>query len=113
MDDDSTLSMERMLEIATGLSMTSLYQKVMANAGETLSQTLDSTNAAPPQRYIYAMIDGSQQGPFSLGEVVAHIRTGAITPETYIWKSGMAAWKPAREVTDLAPELNATQPKMP
>ena len=113
MDDDSKLSMERMMETAMGLSMASLFQQAMTTAGKTLQQSLDPAAPAPPPRYIYAMIDGCQQGPFSPGEVVAHIRAGAITPRTYIWKSGMSAWKPACEATDLAPELDALPPQMP
>lgn len=113
MDDDSKLSMERMMEMAMGLSMASLFQKAMTTAGENLQQSLDPANPAPPPRYVYAMIAGRQQGPFSLGEVVEHIRAGEITPETYIWKAGMAAWKPACEVKDLEPELGSVPPQMP
>lgn len=113
MDDDSKLSIERMMETAMGLSMASLFQQAMTTAGKTLQQSLDPAAPGPPPRYIYAMIGGNQQGPFSLGEIVAHIRAGEITPSTYIWKSGMSAWKPAREVTDLAPELGAVPPQMP
>ena len=103
---DDNLSMERMLEMAMGLSMTSLFQQTMSNSLQTLNNQVNATHTPAPPRYIYAVIEGRQQGPFSLGEVVEYIRKGVITPQTYIWKQGMQDWLPAEQVKDLSPELN-------
>ena len=110
---DDNLSMERMLEMAMGLSMTSLFQQTMSNSLQTLNKQVNATNAPEPPRYIYAVIEGRQQGPFSLGEVIDYIRKGVITPQTYIWKQGMQTWLPAEQVEDLTPELSAIPPVLP
>ena len=110
---DDNLSMERMLEMAMGLSMTSLFQQAMNNTQQTLANQLNPTYVPEPPRYIYAIIDGRQQGPLSLGEVVEYIRKGVITPQTYIWKQGMQNWLPAEQVSDLTPELSAIPPQLP
>lgn len=110
---DDNLSMERMLEMAMGLSMTSLFQQTMSNTMQTLNNQVNPTHVAEPPRYIYAVIEGRQQGPFSLGEVVEYIRNGVITPNTYIWKQGMQNWLPAEQVEDLTPELSAIPPQLP
>lgn len=110
---DDNLSMERMLEMAMGLSMTSLFQQTMSNSLQTLNNQLNATHTPAPPRYIYAVIEGRQQGPFSLGEVVEYIRKGVITPQTYIWKQGMQNWLPAEQVKDLSPELSAIPPVIP
>lgn len=110
---DDNLSMNNLLELAMGLSMTSLFQQTMKITQENLNQQLDPNYTPAPPRYIYAIIEGRQQGPFSLGEVVEYIRKGAITPKTYIWKQGMQNWLPAEQVEDLTPELSAIPPQMP
>ncbi|MBO5893868.1 MAG: DUF4339 domain-containing protein [Alistipes sp.] len=110
---DDNLSMERMMELAMGLSMTSLFQQAMSTAHTTLNNQLNPTHVPEPPRYIYAVIEGRQQGPFSLGEVVEYIRKGVITPQTYIWKQGMQNWLPAEQVGDLTPELSAIPPTLP
>lgn len=110
---DDNLSIERMMEMAMGLSMASLFQQAMSTSQQTLIKELNPAHAPEPPRYIYAVIEGQQQGPFSLGEVVEYIRKGTITPQTYIWKQGMQNWLPAEQVEDLTPELNAIPPTLP
>ena len=66
-----------------------------------------------PAKYIYAIIDGQQQGPFSLGEIMDSIRSGKIVPETYMWKPGMQEWKLAKEITDIAPAVDMLPPETP
>ncbi len=112
MDDD--LSMKNLLELAMGLSMASQYRELSSASNSHLSRIMNSGNPVKePPRYIYAVFGGRQQGPYSLAEVIEYIRSGAITADTYIWKSGMEGWKPAREITDLAPELGAVPPVLP
>lgn len=112
MDQKDFLSVENMVNMAMGLSMASFYANVMNRTNENMLRSMD-LGASVPQRYVYAMIGGRQQGPFSLGELAEHIRSGAVTPDTYIWKVGMQAWKPAREVEDLRPALGALPPQTP
>lgn len=112
MDDKNFLSVENMVNMAMGLSMTSFYANVIGKANDNILKSMD-LGGSGPQRYIYAMINGSQQGPFSLGDLAEHIRSGAVTPETYIWKVGMSEWKLAREVEDIMPTFGTLPPKMP
>lgn len=110
---DDNLSLDNMMEMAMGLSMTSLFQQVMTTSYKNLNNQLDPAYTPPPPRYIYAIIDGTQQGPFSIGEVMEYIRRGAITPQTYIWKQGMPNWLPAEQVDDLTPQFSTTPPPIP
>lgn len=45
----------------------------------------------------YAMIDGRQQGPFSLEE----LPSAGVRPSTYIWCKGMPDWQKAEENADV------------
>lgn len=110
-DDD--LSIKKMMDMAMGLSMFSLYQQAMTNTHNSLNKNLNHEQMQAPARYIYAIIDGVQQGPFSIGEVMEKMRQGAITPQTYVWKQGMSNWLPAEQVDDLAPAQGSIPPQLP
>ncbi len=114
MDHKDYLSVENMMNMANDLAMTSSCLKMAGKAADNMLKSIESGgSSAVPQRNIYAMIDGRQQGPFSLGELAEHIRSGAVTPETYIWKVGMPEWKPAREAEDMMPIFGTIPPKLP
>ncbi len=110
MDQKDYLSIENLVNMASERAMAPSYMNVVGRAADNMLKLTDST---VPQREIYAMIDGRQQGPFSLGELAEHIRSGAVTPETYIWKVGMKDWKPAREVEDMMPIFGTVPPQLP
>lgn len=52
-----------------------------------------------PQQY-YMVIDEKSTGPFSLAEVILN---PMLTPETLIWKPGLADWVTAGSLSELAP----------
>jgi predicted Zn finger-like uncharacterized protein len=60
----------------------------------------------------YAMIKGKQEGPFDFVALDGKIKGGEITQRTYLWKQGMADWKRAADLTDLA-SLFAPAPAAP
>lgn len=59
----------------------------------------------------YFIIDnnGQQAGPFSQDQLVQK----AISPETLVWKQGMADWTPAWKVEELRTVLEAVEANMP
>ena len=59
----------------------------------------------------YFIIDnnGQQAGPFSLDQLVQK----AISPETLVWKQGMADWTPAWKVEELRTVLEAVEANKP
>lgn len=111
--DDNKLSVNNMVEMAMGLSMASLFSQAMNSAFSNSTRILTNEQLNTPARYIHAIIDGEQKGPFSLGEIMAMIQSGNIVPETYMWKPGMPEWKPAKEITDITPGLEQIPPAGP
>lgn len=111
--EDNDLSINRMMETAMGLSMASMFTESMASVCRANINAIESTYSKQPPRYIYAIINGTQQGPFSLGEVLERVRAGEISPDTYIWKQGMAEWKLAKDVEDISPSLQQLPPPLP
>lgn len=110
---DSNLSVEKMVEMAMGMSMGSLFAKSMNDAYINSAARVNNKQLNEPPRLIYAIINGRQEGPFSEGEVLDLIRKGSVTPDSYIWKPGMAEWKKAGETDQMQPSFNARVPELP
>lgn len=56
----------------------------------------------PSHAPVFIAVDGKQHGPFELAMVAMKARTGELTGDTLVWRQGMDAWKPAKEVPELA-----------
>lgn len=103
MAEDSGQFLEKMMELGIGLSMIqqmpAMINSVMPQADQT------SSNVTPPpvqqQSQTYMAVDNTQAGPFSDEELVKLIQNNLLTPETLVWKQGMAAWTPASGVADV------------
>jgi len=51
-----------------------------------------------------------QLGPLTREQVDELVEGGVITPETYVWRSGMLQWQTADRVTELQPAFQAAAP---
>lgn len=57
----------------------------------------------PPQATAYHLfINGQQMGPYPVQQLASMVQSGHLTPQTQVWKTGMAAWAPASAAPDLA-----------
>lgn len=54
----------------------------------------------------YVSVNGTQAGPFSRTDAAKRIVTAKAGQPVHVWKDGMSAWKPAREVSVIARELS-------
>jgi len=63
----------------------------------------------PGQASYYIAVGGQQTGPHPVGELPQH----GLTPETLVWKQGMAAWAPASQVDELASLFSSGPPPLP
>lgn len=63
-----------------------------------------SAAATPTQPARWYHLHGEDQhGPIGLAEARAHVASGTIGPDTYVWADGMPDWLPARDVPALTP----------
>ena len=92
-----------MVEMAMGLSMASLFASAMNETSKNMSRAVNNEQLSAPSKYVYAIIDGQQKGPYSLGEIKSLIQSGDITPDSWLWKPGMADWQVAKDITDISP----------
>lgn len=113
MADDSKLSVGNMVEFAMGLSMASLFANAMGTTFKNTARMMDNDQVGAPPKYIYVIVDGQQKGPLTVGDITEMIRSGEVTPQTYMWKPGMAEWKHAKDITDISPTFDINPPKAP
>jgi len=58
----------------------------------------------------FILIGGNETGPWTLGQVQAFWRAGAVTLETLYAQPGASEWKPLAAILDVAPPTAATPP---
>lgn len=81
-----------------------------ASSASTGMATPPPIVSAPP---IFVAINGQQTGPFELALAVNKARAGEIKADTLVWRQGMAAWSPAKDVPELAAALASAPPPLP
>lgn len=94
----------------TGMMMGGAIGKQMAgmmnNMGQAINnpfQTSPSSMTPPPipEVCFYLSVNGQQQGPFNMPTLQQMAQVGQLTPQTYVWKQGMANWEMAGHVPEL------------
>lgn len=74
---------------------------MMNNMGQQMQQAMQAPPAMPTIQYMLA-INGQQSGPFNLQQLQQLVQSGQLTPQTYVWKQGMAQWELAGNVQELS-----------
>lgn len=72
-------------------------------------QIAQSMPPPPPVVQWHLSRHGQTLGPFSLDQLLQQ----GLTPDTYVWKAGMASWARAAEVPELAQRLSPLPPPPP
>lgn len=84
--------------------------------GGQMAQAMSPGSAPPPipqQAGFFVAINGQQVGPFDLGTLQAKARSGEVSRESLVWRSGMANWSKAADVSDLASMFANVPPPLP
>lgn len=67
----------------------------------------------PQAVQFFIAVNGQQQGPFDAAGLQQQVASGALKPDTLVWKQGMANWSKAGEVGEMAGLFNAGPPPLP
>lgn len=86
----------------------------MQPQGAPAAAVAQPAGVAPPPlpvsaQYFYA-IDGAQQGPLPLERLLDLFAKRSITRDNLVWKQGMEAWQPFKDVDELKPFLGGNTP---
>ena len=84
---------------------------------QQVSQSMNSTQAPPPPpptfTPYYLYVNNAQQGPFDLPTLQTLAQSGTLTPQTLVWKQGMANWAAASSQPDLMGLFGSVPPPPP
>lgn len=70
--------------------------------------------APPPQMVQYSVsVNGQSYGPYNMQQLQQMVQSGQLTPNSYVWKQGMANWEMAGNVVELANLFGAVPPPPP
>ncbi len=89
----------------TGMMMGGAMGQQMAGMMQGMGQQMQNAMNTPPpmpQVAFHVSINGSQAGPFNMQQLTQMAQNGQLTPQTYVWKQGMANWDFAKNVPELA-----------
>lgn len=88
----------------TGMMMGGAMGQQMAGMMNTMGQNMQGAMNTPPpipNVQYHISINGSQSGPFNMQQLSQMAQNGQFTPQTYVWKQGMANWAFAKDVPEL------------
>lgn len=105
----------------TGMMMGGAMGQQMAGMMQNMGQQMQGAmNTPPPMPNIqyHVSVNGAQAGPFNMQQLQQMAQSGQLTPQTYVWKQGMANWEFAGNVPELVtlfapPAPGATPPPPP
>lgn len=83
------------LGFAAGGQMFTMGQQVMGQ------QQPAAPVAPPPMDPFYLYLNGQQVGPLQMNQMQQYVQTGQLTPDTMVWKNGMAQWQAAKTMPEL------------
>lgn len=107
-------SMDKLVEFGMGMA---IANQMASSMNQTLNQMqIPGAGRTMPhnnENIYYAVIDGSQAGPYSLTELSRLIGEKRIVKETYIWKPGMEKWEMAENISEVLRLVALTPPPIP
>lgn len=89
-----------------GKSLPSLFVVSIENDNEaSASSQQPVVGMMPPpimtDIQVFMAVNGQQQGPYTMIQCQQMVQNGMLTPQSMVWKQGMAAWAPAIQVPEL------------
>lgn len=99
-----------------GMAMGGAMGNQMAGMMNTMGQNMNQqqNTPPPPPTIAYSVsVNGQTTGPFNLQQLQEMAQNGQLTPNTHVWKQGMASWEVAGNVQELSNLFGAVPPPPP
>lgn len=105
------------MSMGMGFAMANQMGQAMGNQPNAAQSPAPSQPAGPPPLpqsvAFYVALGGKQAGPFDAAALKQHVQSGQLTPQTLVWKQGMANWTAAEQVDELKSLFGAAPPPLP
>ena len=88
-------------------------QNIAGTMNGMISGVNQQTPPPVPTVLFHVAVNGAATGPFDMNTLTQMINAGTLTKDTLVWKSGMANWEPAGNVSEFTALLGTTPPPVP
>ncbi len=108
-----------MLGTSVGAGMSNMMGGMMNNLGTPQAPQAPQGQVPPPppaseMAQWHLAVNGQSSGPYSVAQLRTFVAQKTITPESMVWKAGMAGWAQISTIPELASLFGApTPPPMP
>lgn len=85
---------------------------MMGNMGQQMNFAMNTPPPVPNVQYMLS-VNGQTAGPYTMMQLQQMVAQGQMTPQTYVWKQGMAAWEYAGNVAELSSLFTTATPPPP
>ena len=100
-DDDEPEEPRETTRIANLSELETMRQRAIAEAAEAKAAEVKKKAKPPPPpadhdeelREWMTLVQSEQRGPFTVEEILAQTRAGALHEKSYVWKEGMPEWQ--------------------
>lgn len=100
-----------LMQAGVGLAVgTGIGQQMAQQAGQFLTRLPDGGAPPPVPVQFHVAVNGQASGPFSEVTLRQMEASGALTPESLIWRPGMASWQTVSSTPELAGFFRAVVP---
>jgi membrane protease subunit (stomatin/prohibitin family) len=96
--------------LGAGLAM---GQQVAAAMAPAVAAPAAAPPPLPAAAGFFLGVNGQQVGPFGPNDLPAQVAAGQLTPDTLVWRQGMAAWARAADVPEVNAAFGAAPPPLP
>jgi membrane protease subunit (stomatin/prohibitin family) len=101
-----------MTGMAIGGAMGGQMAGMMNQMGQNMNQA-QNTPPPPPQIQYNVSVNGQNSGPYNTQQLMQMVQNGQLTPNTHVWKQGMAGWELAGNVQELSGLFGSVPPPPP
>lgn len=93
--------------------ISNMANNVMGASSPTPPSTPPPPPGAAPTVSFHISINGQQYGPYDMNMLSQMVANRQLTPNTYVWRPGMAQWLQAAQCPELAPLFSSPVPPPP
>lgn len=101
------------MDLAVGLAMGQQVAETLRGGSQGTAAPGSAPPPLPSDATWHLGIAGATSGPFAEADILARISSGALAPDTLVWRAGMPSWVRIDSVSAFAGKFPTTPPPLP
>ncbi|HTR69540.1 MAG TPA: SPFH domain-containing protein [Mycobacteriales bacterium] len=101
------------LGLGVGVALGQQMASQLVKPGQAPAPAAAAPPPLPGQAEYFLGINGAQVGPVAVADLTARVASGELTPDTLVWRQGMAEWTRAGDVPEVSAVFGQAPPPLP